>query len=133
MTAPQLTHFRTVLEARQAELETLLRARDVIAVNASADTLDQIQNTLDRDMAIGNLERGSARLSEVRGALDRMHLNTFGICVDCEEEIGMKRLAAVPWTTSCITCRELAERNLLQIRDDIQEPFVTDEPLVTAA
>jgi len=133
MTTPQLAHFRSVLEARQAELETLVRDRDVIAVNTSADTLDQIQNTLDRDMAIGNLERGSARLSEVRGALERMHLNTFGICVDCEEDIGMKRLAAVPWTTSCITCREMAERNLLPANDGIQNSFVSAEPLVSAA
>ncbi len=110
MTTKELTHFRTVLEAREAELKELLRDREVIAVNLNADMLDQIQNAQERDMAMGNLERGSARLSEVRAALRRIQLGTFGICADCEEAISMKRLAAVPWTTSCLACREARDR-----------------------
>src|SRR5882724_5657575 len=121
MTAPQLIHYRTALEARQSELEALLRDRDVIAVNMSADMLDQIQHAQERDMAMGNLERGSARLNEVRAALTRIDLNTFGICLDCEEEIGSNRLAAVPWTTSCLTCREAAERNRSVTGNTIEE------------
>jgi DnaK suppressor protein len=124
MTTPELAHFRTVLEARQTELEALLRDREVIAVNSSADMLDQIQHAQERDMAIGNLERGSARLSEVRSALQRIQLGSFGICVDCEEEIGMKRLAAVPWTTSCLVCREAADRSLKLTRNGIEEPIM---------
>jgi DnaK suppressor protein len=111
ITVLELTDFRSVLEARQAELEDLLRDRGVIAVNSSADMLDQIQHTLERDMAIGNLERGSARLREVQGALERLDRGTFGICIDCAEEIGEKRLVAVPWTTSCLTCREAEAQN----------------------
>jgi DnaK suppressor protein len=82
MTTKELTHFRTVLEARETELQELLRDREVIAVNLSADMLDQIQNAQDRDMAMGNLERASARLLEVRTALRRIQLGTFGICAD---------------------------------------------------
>jgi DnaK suppressor protein len=123
MTTEELAHFRTVLEARQAELQALLRDREVIAVNLSADMLDQIQNAQERDMAMGNLERGSARLSEVRAALQRIQLGTFGICVDCEEEITMKRLAAVPSTTSCLTCREAADRRQTLTGNSIEEPF----------
>lgn len=44
MTTKELANFRTVLEARETELNVLLRAREVIAVNMSADMLDQIQN-----------------------------------------------------------------------------------------
>jgi DnaK suppressor protein len=91
-------------------------------VNTSADVLDQIQHRQEREMAIGNLERSSTRLSEVRSALDRVRLNTYGICVDCEEEIDMKRLAAVPWTTSCLACREVTERSLKQPSDALEEP-----------
>ena len=49
-----------------------------------------------RDMAAADLERESASLREVRAALRRIQWGTFGICVDCEEEISRKRLAAVP-------------------------------------
>jgi DnaK suppressor protein len=85
--------------------------------------LDQIQNAQERDMAMGNLERGSARLSEVRAALQRIQLGTFGICADCEEEISMKRLVAVPWTTSCLACREASERSQISAGNVIEEPF----------
>jgi DnaK suppressor protein len=123
MTTKELTHFRTVLEARETELKELLRDREVIAVNLNADMLDQIQNAQERDMAMGNLERGSARLLEVRSALRRIQLGTFGICADCEEEISMKRLAAVPWATSCLACREAADRSQSLTPNVIGEPF----------
>jgi DnaK suppressor protein len=123
MTTKEVTHFRTVLEARETELNELLRDREVIAVNLSADMLDQIQNAQERDMAMGNLERGSARLLEVRAALRRIQLGTFGICADCEEGISMKRLAAVPWTTSCLACREAADRSQSPTANAIDESF----------
>ncbi len=111
MTTKELADFRTVLEARQTELEALLRNREVIAVNLNSDVLDQIQHAQEREMAIGNLERASSRLSEVRTALQRIQLGTFGICLDCEEEVSLKRLAALPWATLCLACREAADRN----------------------
>ena len=120
MTPTQFTHLRGVLEARQAELQDPARNRDVIAVDSSADMLDQIQHALERDMAIGNLERESVRLREVRDALRRIHLGAFGICIDCEEEISIKRLAAVPWTTLCLACRESRDRNPMLIQNSIE-------------
>lgn len=123
MTTKELTHFRTTLEVRQAELEALLRNREVIAVDLNSDMLDQIQHAQEREMAIGNLERASARLSQVRSALQGIQRGTFGICLDCEEEISMKRLAAVPWTTSCLRCREAADRRQSPIQNVIEEPF----------
>jgi DnaK suppressor protein len=122
MTTKELDHFRTTLEAREAELETLLRDREVIAVNLSADMLDQIQHAQEREMAIGNLERASARLSEVRIALQAIKRGTFGICHDCEEEISMRRLAALPWTTSCLACREAKDRLQMLTGNVIDEP-----------
>jgi DnaK suppressor protein len=121
MTTEELANFRSVLEARQIELEAMLRNRDVIAVNLSSDVLDQIQHAQEREMAIGNLERASARLSEVRTALQRIQLGTFGICVDCEEEVSLKRLAALPWTTSCLACREAADRSQALTANAIEE------------
>lgn len=125
MTPQELSNFRSVLETRHGELKELLRDREVIAVNSSADMLDQIQHAQERDMAMGNLERGSARLSEVLHALHRIELGSFGICVDCEEEISMKRLAAVPWTTSCLSCQEARDRS--------RTPTRNEEPILSAA
>ncbi len=111
MTPAELARLRGVLEVRQAELEEQVRNREVIAIDSNPDMIDQIQHASERDMAVGHLERESARLREVRAALRRIHLGTFGICLDCEEEISQKRLAAVPWTATCIVCRETMDRS----------------------
>jgi DnaK suppressor protein len=124
MTTKELTHFRTTLEVRQAELEALLRNREVIAVNLNSDMLDQIQHAQEREMAIGNLERASARLSQVRSALQGIQRGTFGICLDCEEEISMKRLAAVPWATACLACQEAADLSGRPTQNAIEEPVL---------
>jgi DnaK suppressor protein len=65
-------------------------------------------------MAIDNLERQSDRLREVQSALRRIDAGTFGTCLGCEEHMSVKRLAAIPWTDSCIVCQEAADRNPLQ-------------------
>ena len=110
MTKNEMRKFRGILDARQTELERLTRNREGLAIDTSPDELDRIQHATEREMAIGNLERDSNRLREVREALRRMDTNAFGICLDCEEEIGSKRLAAVPWTPLCIACQEAADR-----------------------
>ena len=125
MTSIELGQLRGVLEASSAELQDLLRNREVIAVNSSAEMLDQIQHASERDMAIGNLERDSARLREVRTALRRIQLGTFGTCLDCQEEISLKRLAAVPWTALCLLCREAADGSRKLLQEIIEEAFLS--------
>ena len=53
-------------------------------------------------------ERGLLEL--IDAALSRIRDGTFGECLHCGQEIGAKRLAAVPWTRYCITCQELLEQ-----------------------
>jgi len=53
-------------------------------------------------------ERGLLEL--VDGALSRIRDGSFGECLHCGQEIGAKRLAAIPWTRYCITCQELLEQ-----------------------
>jgi len=111
MTATEASHLQGLLETKRVELEGLIRNREAIAVDAVADVLDQIQHASEREMAMRHLERDSIHLSEVRAALDRIRLGTFGICQECEDLISVKRLTALPWTALCLVCREAAERN----------------------
>ena len=48
-------------------------------------------------------------LKAVNGALDQIDAGTFGQCRNCGQEIGLKRLQAIPWTRYCITCQELID------------------------
>jgi len=103
--------FQAVLEQQEAELAQLLRKRDGIAIEKSADQMDEIQLATERDLAIRNVDRESNLLRDVKDALRRIHAGDFGTCVDCEAAINPKRLAAVPWAARCIQCQEAADRD----------------------
>ena len=49
-------------------------------------------------------------LQAIEEALWRIEKGTYGICRDCGEEIAEARLNAIPWTRSCITCKEKQAR-----------------------
>ncbi len=110
MTETQVKSFRNILTARQTELEGLIRNREAAAIETSADALDQIQHMVERELALETLGRESAFLRDTRAALRRMDEGTYGVCVDCEDEINPKRLTAVPWASRCIACQERADR-----------------------
>ena len=111
MTETELTKFKKLLKSKQTELEQIVRNRDGIAIEKSADAVDEVQNAAERDLAIRNLDRDSKLLRNVRSALRRIEEGSFGICVHCEEEISPGRLAAVPWASFCIRCQEDADRD----------------------
>lgn len=79
-------------------------------LNRSADQLDEIQRASERDLAISNIDRGSKQLRDVRAALRRVREGGFGACQECEEQIHLKRLIAIPWASLCIYCQEDLDR-----------------------
>jgi DnaK suppressor protein len=127
MTKADLAKFKKILETKQEELERIVRNRDAIAIEKSADALDEVQHASERELAIRNLDRESHLLRNVRSALRRIDDGSFGTCLHCEEEISPKRVAAVPWAPYCIQCQEQADRNQSQG----EEMF--DDMLVNAA
>lgn len=110
MNRAELAKFRTLLERRQQELMGFMNGRENIAIDSNADMLDQIQAAGERDLAIRNLERESLRLREAAAAIARLDAGTYGVCLNCEEEIGLKRLTALPWAATCLQCQEIRER-----------------------
>jgi DnaK suppressor protein len=124
MKAMELEGFRKALKTSQAELSDGRRNREALAIETSADEFDRIQQAQERDFAMGALDRESLRLREIRAALERMDRGSFGICLNCEEEIAAKRLAAVPWTALCIVCQEMADRSAGDSQDEDQQSFL---------
>ena len=45
-------------------------------------------------------------LQAIEEALHRIDNGTYGVCKDCGELIAPARLDAIPWTRSCISCKE---------------------------
>ena len=125
MTKTEIKKYRKILEAKQAELARVLRNRDGITIEKSADALDEVQHAAERELAIRNLDRESNLLRLVRLALHRMDEGVYGTCMHCEEDVNPKRLHAVPWAPYCIQCQEMADRD--------QGDEIFDEVLVNAA
>src|SRR5580658_3830988 len=115
---------KEILERTEAELVQVLRNRDGIAIEKSADPRDEVQYASERDLAIRSADRESVLLRQVRGALRRIHDGSFGSCTECESAISPKRLAAVPWAARCIECQEAADRDGNKKTESLDEPFV---------
>ena len=112
--------IKQILERKQAELVHVLRNRDGIAIEKSADQMDEIQYASERDLAIQSVDRDSALLRHVQAALGRILDGSFGVCIECERAISPKRLAAVPWASRCIACQGTADHDRRERRDEKQ-------------
>ena len=110
-----------MLEARLEELSRRLRTREDISVEKTPDVLNEIELSVERDLAIWSLDKRFAQLRYVTAALDRIADGTYGSCIRCDEEIGVKRLAALPHALFCITCQESTEHS------ESEEPGVLKE------
>jgi RNA polymerase-binding transcription factor len=113
--------IQETLERKEAELTRALRSRDGIAIEKSADQMDEVQYASERDLAIGNVDRDSNLLRQVKAALRRIHDGGFGTCIGCDSAIGPKRLAAVPWAARCLRCQETADRNEQQETESLRD------------
>jgi DnaK suppressor protein len=123
MTQTDLEGFRKILGAKQAEV-TKTRGLDGIAIERSADVLEEADYKTARELAIAGLNHESAARRNMASALLRIQDGSFGICVHCESEISGRRLEAVPWTPFCIRCQEAADRGEESVLESIDPAFL---------
>jgi len=116
--------FQEILERKEAELARVLRKRDGIAIEKSADQMDEIQYASERDLVIRNVDRESNLLQQVKAALRRIQDGSFGTCIECESAISARRLAAVPWAQRCIQCQEAADWDRQERTESLSETLV---------
>ena len=126
MAVTRIGNVQESLERKEAELVRVLRMRDGIAIEKSADQMDEIQNASERDLAIRNVDRESTLLRQVKAALRRIHEGSFGSCIECEAAISPKRLRALPWASRCIQCQDAADW------EGREKPDLVNESLVNA-
>jgi DnaK suppressor protein len=112
-----LEDFKRILEGMLVNLEPL-RKRDQIAIENTADALDEVQNAAEREFAIRQLESQSSRLHNIKAALRRIQEGTYGECLHCQTRISVKRLNAVPWTPYCLDCQRVADQKTTQTEPD---------------
>jgi DnaK suppressor protein len=109
MTNEQLTEFETRLAQKRRDIATQ-RLGVQSNTEYGRDEGDRANASQDKEMTWLLSSQERAQLALIDSALSRIRDGTFGDCEHCGQEIGGKRLAAIPWTRYCITCQELLEQ-----------------------
>jgi len=112
MNKEQLELFRTQLLLKKQEIHT-------DAGKTMTEMTDQTTNVPDpndratlesgRSFELRIRDRERKLLTKIDEAFARIDDGSYGMCEDCGEEIGLKRLEARPVTTLCIDCKTIQE------------------------
>ena len=70
---------------------------------------DVATDNYNRELSLDLATAEQRALYEIEEALKRIEDKTFGNCLECNEPISKRRLAAVPQTTLCIKCQTKKE------------------------
>ena len=112
MNDKQLKHFKELLTSR---MEELISHADATVSDMTdekhnfPDPTDRASVESDRNFILRLRDRERKLIGKIKEALERIEDGTFGICEECGEEIGIKRLEARPVTTYCIDCKTKQE------------------------
>jgi len=123
MSQVDLEKYKTLLMGRREEIVGKSRRREDIWIVPSNEQIEKVQLAGEREFAVRALEHQSKSLMQIDRALERIEDGEFGICLECEEPISPKRLAAVPWAAYCLHCQEL---------QDAQQTADQTEPILAA-
>jgi len=111
MDRKSIARFKKALEARHQELRLgLAKTQRETQHDYGKDEGDRAVASTSREIDLSQKSRDRALLTAVDAALRRIKDGTFGECLNCGQEINIKRLEAIPWVRYCITCQELMDK-----------------------
>jgi DnaK suppressor protein len=104
--------YRDILERKRDELLATIPSRTPASEpgSKSGDWIDQSSQESEIHVRLALKQTDSKVLRAIEEAILRLDHGTYGICMDCEEEIAPARLEAVPWTRVCIACKEKQQK-----------------------
>ena len=68
--------------------------------------LSRMDSIRDQQMTKANMIRRGQRKSELIKALKRLEDDDFGFCIDCGDEIDIRRIRVNPLVRKCISCMQ---------------------------
>ena len=77
------------------------------------DIGDEAANVYNKQILLTLNENERMRLREVDEALDRIKSKTYGVCEECGEPIGLRRLEVKPVAKYCVPCKTKQEKGKL--------------------
>jgi len=74
------------------------------------DIYDIASDERERELSLMLGDRERKKLAEIDLALERIKEGTYGVCEECGEPVGEKRLEVLPFTRVCVDCQSRIER-----------------------
>ncbi len=78
------------------------------------ETDDDAAAETQRQADVTHLARSATALSDIEAALRRIDEGDYGLCIDCDETIDLRRLQAHPAALRCARCQQSYETQKLR-------------------
>lgn len=119
LTKEQIAQFAQRIDTRKRLLQEEIRevsARSSLEQEADliggvGDAGDAAANSLLRGITESEVIRDVVEVRDIVAAEQRLATGLFGMCTDCDEPIGYKRLDAYATAKRCIRCQERREKS----------------------
>jgi DnaK suppressor protein len=110
----ELQSFEALLVKLKAELleagETGQQAEEIVELDqARVGRLSRMDAMQAQAMSQETGRRRRQHVQDIDAAIERVHSGEYGLCFECDVDIGSGRLLASPVATLCITCAEALE------------------------
>ena len=92
------------IETVQAQIAILEEKARPISPDCSLGRLTRMEAMGEQEVNNRILDESKVRLTRLKNALLRTDKAIFGICIECEEEIGIGRMLARPESVRCVAC-----------------------------
>ena len=100
MDQKQLNYFKKMLEDKLNELlgEAESTIEEMTGMNGHyPDITDRATVESDRSFELRIRDRERKLIKKIKKAMEKIEDGTYGVCEECGEDIGVKRLKHVPW------------------------------------
>ncbi len=119
---------------KEATLQEITRSiksgsEATVGEETTGDIYDQASSERDRELELLLSDRERQKLHNIDDALLRMAEGEYGICEECDEEIPLGRLKAMPFTRHCVKCKSDLERLQAQTRRVEEDRAYREIPL----
>src|SRR6266852_1384900 len=118
MSRSRYSELKEMLSARRREIQAEVQGkmRGVREegtwggkLNEVLDAVESAEADIQEDLEFALVQMKSETLNKITDALTRLEQGDYGYCFDCGEEIGEKRLRALPFAVRCKDCEEAKE------------------------
>ena len=96
-----IEHNITLLNAQISQLEEKVKP---ISPDCGLGRLTRLEAMGEQDVNNKVLDESRLRLTRLNNALQRLDKPMFGICIECEESIGVGRMSIRPESVRCVEC-----------------------------